>query len=118
MVVERKGKVLVRRRALGAINGGFWEFPCQELTASSSDHRTLTCLFPWAAKESCRLVAEVRHSITQYRFVSRAYYVPGAPASAARQTRAVWRSWRELDAMAMVSAHRKILHRLRADARR
>ena len=112
-VIERDARFIVRQRPAGTVNAQLWEFPNVDTSllngAAAADWlrdkfriraRTLTSL------------GEIRHSITRYRIVIETLHVLPSRAEAARLSGETWLPFAQLDALALASAHRKILESL------
>ena len=109
VVLRKRGRILVRRRAAGEINGGLWEFPSNEADASDPGG------FQWLEKvwkqppESLRILGEIKHSITVHRITLKVY-----AAEVRRGFRNLGESYRwilpgELEQLAFTGAHGKIV---------
>ena len=107
-LIRRDNEWLVQQRPAGVVNAHLWEFPNTEVGFETGD------LAPHAAKCAGAGIATlerfttVKHSITRYRISLEAYLVstktlPRALASSK------WRTLADLDALALTSAHRKVL---------
>lgn len=109
VVLRKRGRILVRRRAAGEINGGLWEFPSNETDAGDPGG------FQWLEKvwkqppESLRILGEIKHSITVHRITLKVY-----AAEVRRGFRNLGESYRwilpgELEQLAFTGAHGKIV---------
>lgn len=73
VVLHKRGRFLVRRRAAKEINGGLWEFPSNEADAGDPGG------FQWLEKvwrqspDSLRILGEIKHSITVHRITLKVY---------------------------------------------
>jgi len=109
-VVERDGKFLVRQRPAGVVNAHLWEFPNIETNG-------IACEAVGTAAKALGLSATetepfciIKHSITRYHItleVQRASHLN--PRS---ELFGVWRTRKQLEKLALPSAHGKILTRL------
>jgi A/G-specific adenine glycosylase len=113
-VVRNRGRFLVRQRPAGVVNAGFWEFPNVEVI-EPTDHlgelarRCLGC-----EPKSLRLLCVIRHAITRFRVRMEAYEGP-VDSTPHQQERARWCTLPQLHNLALASAHRKVLDRLRLE---
>lgn len=109
VVLRKRGRLLVRRRAVGEINGGLWEFPSNEADADDPGG------FQWLEKvwrqppDSLRILGEIKHSITVNRITLKVY-----AAEVKRGFRNLGESYRwilpdELERLAFTGAHGKIV---------
>ena len=111
-VLERKGKLLVRQRPAGVVNGHLWEFPNIEVSnddgAPNAAARNALGYTPSQITPLCR----ISHSITRYRIRMDVFHgVADAPVPRRRQL-GRWLSRRELRRLPFASAHKKVLARL------
>jgi A/G-specific adenine glycosylase len=103
--IFRKGpKVLVRRRAANAVNGGLWEFPNQEIISENASGGL--------PEASLKPFSTIRHTITNNRITLRAFDgTLGAKSSGARLARQFDAEWREVSTLHQLpfsSAHAKL----------
>ena len=109
VVLRKQGRLLVRRRAAGEINGGLWEFPSNEADADDPGG------FQWLEKvwrqppSALRILGEIKHSITVNRITLKVY-----AAEVKRGFRNLGESYRwilpdELERLAFTGAHGKIV---------
>jgi len=110
-VVERAGKFLVTQRPAGVVNAGLWEFPNLEVTGPNSvPAASLKQLLQVAAP--CEPLCEVKHSITRYRILQRAFHVRLAQPANDFGARFRWMSLAKLPTLPFSSAHKRMLARL------
>lgn len=109
VVLRKQGRLLVRRRAAGEINGELWEFPSNE--ADADDPGGLQWLEKvWRQPPSAlRILGEIKHSITVNRITLKVY-----AAEVKRGFRKLDESYRwilpdELERLAFTGAHGKIV---------
>lgn len=77
-IVLRSGdRYLIRKRAAGVVNEGFWEFPNLEVTDKKAD-ASMVCRKLFQLSEAPRLIDRFEHSITRYRFRQTVYLVEPA----------------------------------------
>jgi A/G-specific adenine glycosylase len=110
-VVERQGRILVRKRAEGVINGGLWELPNAEIAHGPLRIAQATKalgLLPAGSQPLCR----ISHSITRYRFMTEAFRAEASPGFKTSRT-IRWVKWKNLDRLAFPSAHKQIIDLLR-----
>lgn len=109
VVLRKRGRFLVHRRAAEEINGGLWEFPSNEADAGDPGG------FQWLEKvwgqppESLRILGEIKHSITFNRITLKVY-----AAEVRRGFCNLGESYRwilpdELERLAFTGAHGKIV---------
>jgi A/G-specific adenine glycosylase len=108
-VVECAGRVLVRQRPAGALNGQLWEFPNVEVDREGFDAVTAAngCLpkTPMALRPLCL----IRHTITSSAITLHAFYGRLATRPKARASGDRWLAHKALKRLAFPSAHRRIL---------
>ena len=106
-LIERRGRILVRKRPEGMINGGLWELPNAEIA-----HRPLPIarakntlgFIPLGSQPLCR----IRHSITRYRVTTEAFRAKASPTLKTSPSDR-WVKWKDLDRLAFPSAHKQII---------
>jgi A/G-specific adenine glycosylase len=109
LLVEDRGRILVRRRALEGFLGGLWEFPSCGFAEDEIPQQKLA----WLASElgvSGKLepIAEIEQVYSHFRLQVSAYVVRcSAPAIAEGDAR--WLLREELMELALHGAHKKIL---------
>ncbi len=110
-VVERNGRLLVRQRPAGTLNGHLWEFPNLETPAGATP-RQLARTFFGRAPTKLEPLATLKHSITRYRITLEAFRaeLPNAHP----QPDGKWLTRGQLHKLAFTSAHKKILARIGA----
>jgi len=111
-VAEHDGRLLVRQRPRGVVNGRLWEFPNREVTTSDPD---LTAL----AREATGLGSltpnpwfSLKHSITRYRIQLDVFRVQRIDTALPPKAMGMWLTRRQLKTRAFASAHGKILERI------
>ncbi|HEX4120016.1 MAG TPA: A/G-specific adenine glycosylase [Verrucomicrobiae bacterium] len=107
LVVREGNRFLVRRRPIGKVNAGLWEFPNIEIPVGTKNPARLAAPFEMAAK---RPFFVVRHTITRYRILLEAF---DAQTPANVQLDGIWKTVRQMDSLAFTSAHRKLLNAVR-----
>ncbi len=105
-----RGRFCVRCRPRDAINGGLWEFPNVEVDSSDSDPGPIARQIYGAATASRdpAPLATVRHAITRYRVVQRAFHIDLRRRPRPEPESCRWCTPAELEALAFSSAHRRI----------
>jgi len=111
-VLRKEDRRWVRQRAAEAVNGGFWEFPNQELTADSSSARTAAARWLGLSPEDLEPLTTIRHSITRYRILVEVFAARVRKLPAPLAGNGHWVDDRELAELALTAAHRKIAGRL------
>jgi A/G-specific adenine glycosylase len=107
-VVERRGRILVRKRAEGMLNGGLWELPSAEIKPGVPCIAPVPkspVVIPVGARPLCR----IRHSITRYRVITEAFQAEASPSLKTSPSDR-WVHWKDLHRLAFPSAHRRIIH--------
>jgi A/G-specific adenine glycosylase len=107
-IARSRGKLLVRQRPAGVVNGHLWEFPNAEIAAGHEwPERSARELF---GVEPARLepLCVVRHSITRYRITLEAFLIEGLTPPAGGR----WLTPGQLSRLPFASAHGKILRAL------
>jgi A/G-specific adenine glycosylase len=108
-VVERRGRVLVRQRPAGELNGSLWEFPNRELNGASADPGQLARQTLGASPARLKPLCRIKHSITRYRITLEAHVAGGIPAGLPDR-RHRWVGPDRLEQLPFTAAHRKIAH--------
>ncbi len=109
-VITRAGRHLVQQRPSGGVNAGLWEFPNLELAAAAALTDRVVLATGRVVRPTTRL-GSLTHSITRYRItveIYRAELWEDPP-----QPHEHWVSASELEELALTSAHRKIVARMR-----
>ena len=109
-VLECHGRLCVRKRPEGGVNGGLWEFPNLELAPADDPSSTAS---RWLGIPPDRFVAlrPVSHAITKFRIrleVLRA----AVPRRFTAPDGGEWHSLEGLDRLALTAAHRRIAGQL------
>jgi len=110
-VLRHRQRHLVRRRNEDAVNAGFWEFPNVEIAQDDEPAPLIARWLGLSGVEWSRL-PDLRHAITRYRITQRVVAATAEPDL--RRVPGEWR-WvtrRELDALALTGAHRRIARSL------
>lgn len=109
-VLHRSGKWFLRQRGAGDVNHGLWEFPQLELPPRPSNPVRKIAEWLDIPENSLHPLPRIRHAITRYQITLEVYEasVLKTPASLGQGH---WLSAREIEALAMTSAHRKIATR-------
>jgi A/G-specific adenine glycosylase len=110
-LLERSGRILVRKRAEGTLNGGLWELPGAEITHGMIARDSLGVI-PVGSRPLCR----IRHSITRYRVTTEAFRAMALRSLKTSPTDR-WVKWKDLHRLAFPSAHKQIIEILLAAAR-
>ena len=111
VVARRDGKILVRQRELGGINGKLWEFFNREVTSEDPGgyqwlERTLGL-----GPTDLKLLGEVKHSITTNRITLKVYSSNIVTGRQIDDASSQWVRVSELEGLAFAAAHRKIVRR-------
>ena len=109
-VIEHGNRFLAWQRPSGTINAHLWEFPNIEI--KNSNARTAAKQLFGDSTESLGRIMVIKHSITRYRITLQVFGarlskpIPQSPPTSR------WLNRTELDQLAFVAAHRKIIQRL------
>ncbi len=107
-LIQRDDKWLVQQRPVGVVNAQLWEFPNAEIGLEANDLTPHAAKFTGTRPATLERLTTIKHSITRYRIALEAYFVNTAkPSRTAVNSK--WLTLAELDALALTSAHRKIL---------
>ncbi len=104
-------KWLIRRRSDDEVNGGFWEFPNQEI---ARDTDAAAALAGWlrVPVDSLEPRGRCRHSITRYRIVEEIFSLTRPPGRNLPAGELRWVDRETLAAIPLTGAHRRIKTRL------
>jgi A/G-specific adenine glycosylase len=111
LLVNRRGRFLVRQRPAIGVNAHLWEFPNIEVSSDSDADSAAASIFgasPMRLEKFCI----VKHSITRYRMTLETYRADFN--SHAFDVSGKWLPLRNLDSLAFTSAHRKVLDQIQA----
>jgi A/G-specific adenine glycosylase len=107
-------RVLMRQRPAGVVNAHLWEFPNFELAGDSGREEFAAFGKLGIDAKDLELLGTIRHSITRFRIDLKVYQVhAGGAARLLRAGGGHWCTLQQLDDLALPSAHRKIVRRLR-----
>lgn len=110
-VVERRGRLLVRQRPDGVVNGHLWEFPNLEVDLKAqAPEKVAHELFGVPMTVEAAL-GNIKHSITRYRMTLETYRA--SPVSCMPPKAGVWVSRKGLKRLTFASAHKRLLEMLR-----
>lgn len=101
-IAQKGSRFLIRQRPAGVVNAHLWEFPNIELSNEEPAPKPLPFL-------------TVKHSITRYRITLDAFRVGAKHALKHAGEGGRWLTARQLTALPLTSAHKKILQRLLND---
>jgi A/G-specific adenine glycosylase len=109
-VLERNGRVLVRQRPAGVVNGHLWEFPNVEVPLKDSAKAARAALEGelGCPLETVTALTTVKHSITRYRISLEAWRVQ-LNGSLPKPAAGMWLRKEELEKLPFTSAHRRVL---------
>ncbi len=114
-VVEFRGKLLVRQRPDGVVNGHLWEFPNAEVgQRGQAPENVARALFgvPMIVQTP---LGSIRHSITRYRMTLEAF--TATPVLELPRKKGVWVNRQVVKHLTFSSAHRKLLEKLLSSCR-
>jgi A/G-specific adenine glycosylase len=112
-VLERHGRFLLRRRPTSSVNGGLWEFPSAELQPGGSSARGLAEA-EFGARRALQPLLQFNHTITRYRIRVEVYRLTLARPLRRSRPRERWCGPRQLAALPLSAAHRRIARALKA----
>jgi A/G-specific adenine glycosylase len=104
-VVQSDGRLLVRQRPAGVVNGHLWEFPNVETAANCPPAEAAILLFGGAPVELSPITT-IKHSITRYRITLNAFRI--ALAQAPGKELGVWKTPAQIRRLAFSSAHKRL----------
>jgi len=104
-IAHHNGRLLVRQRPAGVVNGHLWEFPNVEVTDQCPPEEAAILLFGDAPLELSPLVT-VKHSITRYRMTLDAFRVRLAQMPG--KELGLWKTPAQIRQLAFSSAHKKL----------
>ncbi len=113
-VVEKEGRVLVRRRPDNVVNARLWEFPNVELGGRQLEARQLAENLFHSPHFAIVPLLQVRHTITRYRITMDVFRVEFGGRTPRTIAHGRWCSLPQLRRLAYPSAHRKILQMLQS----
>ena len=105
-VAENRGRYLLRQRPSGVVNAGLWEFPNVEVTAGNGSIDNVGRRFLCVASLRCEPLITIKHTITRYRITLEAFRVREIVGQ--RPLAGRWLNRKQLAALPLPSAHRKI----------
>lgn len=112
VVIEREGSVWVRQRPEGVVNAGFWEFPGLEVPDPIDSVRRHVARWLNVPEEHLAPLAPIRHAITRYRIRLEGFHTTGLGLPDVIGSTGRWVDRRELEALALTTAHRRIVRLL------
>ncbi len=107
LVVRERDRFLIRRRSVGIVNAGLWEFPNFEIPVRTKTHSGLAVPFETAGGAP---FFTVRHSITRYRILLEAFHASKPPET---KPDGVWKTIAQMNRLPFTGAHRKLLNAVR-----
>lgn len=111
-VVITRGKLLIRRRPDGVVNGHLWEFPNIEVLKGDGDPvKNAMCLFDRKPISLARL-CDIQHSITRYRISLEGYSVRFPTRMRMGNWPGEWYGLKDVQRLPFSSAHKQILTRV------
>ena len=107
VVLQRSGKWFLRQRGAGDVNHGLWEFPQLELRLRPANPVRQVAEWLDITPKSLHPLPRVRHAITRYQITLEVFQasVDKTPVALGDGQ---WLTTREIEALALTSAHRKI----------
>jgi A/G-specific adenine glycosylase len=112
VVLNRKGRFLVRQRPANVVNAGLWEFPNEEIGNGRSNPEALVRKLVDAPANGLERLCQIQYSITRYRIRLDAFLLVLPPNASSRPGAGRWLTRHQLNQFAFPSAHRRIVDRL------
>jgi A/G-specific adenine glycosylase len=113
LVLWQDDKLLVSRRGSKGVNAGLWEFPSAENDQNDEAPAMVLREAHGSIESAPALLMELVHSITCHRIRLRVYVARTRRSMHVGNGEKRWCSLKQLGRLAMSSAHRKIVDRLR-----
>jgi A/G-specific adenine glycosylase len=111
VVPRRAGRLWVRRRPEGGVNGGFWEFPNVEVASSKPDGAEVARGLFSVTGAQPRPLVRIHHAITRYRMIEHAFLLE-LPDRRSCDRAGRWCTPAQLVSLPLTTAHRRILKAL------
>lgn len=92
-LIEKNGRILLRKRTAGEVNAGFWEMPNSEVTTTNTPAGDPVCI--------------IKHTITRYRMSLEVYR-----EQPRENLNCKWFQVSDLNSIPMVSSHAKALAKI------
>ena len=102
LIVRRRGRFLLRRRPMGVVNAGLWEFPNIEIPLQTRNPAAKAAPFSLAPGGP---FFRLRHTITRHRILLEAFR---AGFSADSPPPGAWKTIAQAGQLPFTSAHRKV----------
>lgn len=109
VVASWRGRYCVRQRPAGGVNGGYWEFPNEEVDGGETSPEAVALGLFGTRWNPLERVGEVRHGLTRYRITQRVYRGRLERLTPAARQAGKWKTLSELESMALTRAHRRVL---------
>lgn len=111
LVLQHKGRFLVRRRSAELVNGSLWEFPNVEVSLRRKTPLPMNRLVRSSPGKVVQLCT-IRHTITRYRITLEVFeaHLNGS----VRAELGKWRTVEQLQRLAFSSAHKQIVAKLQS----
>lgn len=111
LLLEWRGRILVRRRLAEGFLGGLWEFPTLSLADDEDPQdRIRLLLSEWGLSGNGRLLGEIRHLYSHFRLQSQVYHLQCADCPRVGELEQRFVARNELSGLALHGAHKKVLH--------
>ncbi len=113
LLLERDGKLLVRKRPLQGMLAGLWEFPCRtQETGQQAASAVQALLRGQGWRGEPRELGRVRHAYSHFRLEVTVFHLATEPACeeqlVAEAGQSLWLSRTGLEALALHGAHKKV----------
>ena len=113
LLLECRGRILVRRRPTEGFLGGLWEFPTLSLTDNEEPLDKISLLLSeWGVTGDGQQLGEIRHLYSHFRLQSRIVHLHCTDCSRIAEDRERFVRRDELSTLALHGAHQKVLHKL------
>jgi A/G-specific adenine glycosylase len=109
LVVQRRGRFLVRQRPAGVVNAHLWEFPNTEVALNAPRLRQAARLLLGVVPTRLDRLCSIKHSITRYRITLEVFRAHFNHAAKFAPDGARWLNPFQLSRLPFASAHKRIL---------
>jgi A/G-specific adenine glycosylase len=114
MVLQRQGRLQVRRRPVAGFLGGLWEFPTIDLEqVADAEVMVRRFLFQAGLTGDPVQVGISHHMYSHFKLESLVYLVDFSDSFVVTETQAQWKTHEELEILALHGAHKKVFEKLK-----
>lgn len=115
MVLQRHGRLQVRRRPVAGFLGGLWEFPTVDLEqVTDADVLVRQCLSQMGLTGDPVPVGTSHHVYSHFKLESQVYLLDCEDNQLIAETISQWKTHEELDGLALHGAHKKVFEKVKA----